>query len=217
MKLFYLILFIATVTTVPKVLMLNFEFNNLMIFAIVLIIFIFIYLYWSDKKDDYEIITKQLNQPMLDILSNNKSLLNKFNNSYLLTIVEKQSILMFLTGWFAMLHYQTLKFEDMNNFEKSLKKAEKLAKFFLINNYQWTQDEIKEINDFIKEFKKEDPQSYQSNINLGANIVANFNTNDSINKYLGYDNLSKENGVNLLEEFNFHLLYLKTEFQKAFS
>lgn len=217
MKLFYLILFIATVTTVPKVLMLNFEFNNLMIFAIVLIIFIFIYLYWSDKKDDYEIITKQLNQPMLDILSNNKSLLNKFNNSYLLTIVEKQSILMFLTGCFAMLHYQTLKFEDMNNFEKSLKKAEKLAKFFLINNYQWTQDEIKEINDFIKEFKKEDPQSYQSNINLGANIVANFNTNDSINKYLGYDNLSKENGVNLLEEFNFHLLYLKTEFQKAFS
>lgn len=36
---------------------------------------------------------------------------------------------------------------------------------------------------------------------LGSNIAGNFYSNDNINKYLGYNNLSKENGIRLLEEF----------------
>lgn len=150
-------------------------------------------------RDRYD----ETHNQMIKILESNQKSSMLFGG-YSLTANQKINTAIFINGCFRDLTflYEFTHGDRFNlNIDDIFKRARFLSQLFLEDKLRWSKDDIRYVTDDIKIVAYQNPQIIKDIDIAALYVVANIITSEEIAKLMGHNDVSKEKGLEILNEF----------------
>ncbi|MDD3591174.1 MAG: hypothetical protein PHO65_00835 [Sulfurovum sp.] len=117
---------------------------------------------------------------------------------------SEQKLICFLvvTGYFNIVTYQyESTFHNNLDIQDAYDKAHGLTKLFFKDKLNWSDNYIRRVIKEIQELTYQNPAQAENIMNIGSSIASNFVIDASLASAMGYDDISKEKGYKILNDF----------------
>lgn len=117
---------------------------------------------------------------------------------------SEQKLICFLviTGYFNIVTYQyESTFHNNLDIQDAYDKAHGLTKLFFKDKLNWSDNYIRRTIKEIQELTYHNPAQAEGMMNIGSNIATNVVIDKSLASAMGHDDISKEKGYEVLNDF----------------